>query len=362
MTTPAQTSLVAAYAARPGSPAGSPTRGGGARAIRGAGPSHRSPRGLALHQPIRPRRGGRRPATSGGRRPALLARASIPDGPRLVFVNGRYEPALSSSAGLPGRPRHQPRRRARPLAGEGAPAPRPARARPRPRLRRRQHRALRGRRLRLAARERRPRRLHRARLRDRRRRRPRGGLPANAGRRREGRRARSRSCSSARRAARTSPARSPRSWSARARPWSTCALQVEAREAYHVGVVCAEQAAERASTAHAFTLGGGSSRSEIRARLAGEGGSVAANGLYMAGARRWRTTSPGSSTPCRAARRTRRTRASSTARVPRRVRRRHRGLARRRRRRRRTNTGPTSSSPTTRSSTPTCSSRSSLTT
>jgi len=59
-------------------------------------------------------------------------------------------------------------------------------------------------------------------------------------------------------------------------------LQAEALQAYHVGVVCAESAARASLTAHAFTLGGALSRSELRARLAGEGGSVAANGLYLA--------------------------------------------------------------------------------
>jgi Fe-S cluster assembly protein SufD len=60
-------------------------------------------------------------------------------------------------------------------------------------------------------------------------------------------------------------------------------VQLEAPEAYHVGVVCAEEQAGASLVAHAFSLGGLLSRSEIRARLAGEGGSVAANGLYMAG-------------------------------------------------------------------------------
>jgi len=59
-------------------------------------------------------------------------------------------------------------------------------------------------------------------------------------------------------------------------------LQVESRDAYHVGVVCAEQAAGASFAAHAFTLGGKLSRAELRTRLAGEGATVAANGLYMA--------------------------------------------------------------------------------
>ncbi len=59
-------------------------------------------------------------------------------------------------------------------------------------------------------------------------------------------------------------------------------LQLEGRSAYHVSVVHAEEGAGSSLTAHAFTLGAKLSRAEIRARLAGEGGSVAANGLYMA--------------------------------------------------------------------------------
>ncbi len=59
-------------------------------------------------------------------------------------------------------------------------------------------------------------------------------------------------------------------------------LQVEAAEAFHVGVVHAEEGAEASLAAHAFTLGARLSRSELRARLQGEGGRVAANGLAMA--------------------------------------------------------------------------------
>ncbi len=59
-------------------------------------------------------------------------------------------------------------------------------------------------------------------------------------------------------------------------------LQVEAKEAFHVGVVCAEQGAGASLAAHAFTLGARLSRSELRARLQGEGARVAANGLAMA--------------------------------------------------------------------------------
>jgi Fe-S cluster assembly protein SufD len=59
-------------------------------------------------------------------------------------------------------------------------------------------------------------------------------------------------------------------------------IQAEDEAAFHVGGVHAEQGAEASLAAHAFTLGARLSRSEIRARLAGEGGQIAANGLYMA--------------------------------------------------------------------------------
>jgi Fe-S cluster assembly protein SufD len=59
-------------------------------------------------------------------------------------------------------------------------------------------------------------------------------------------------------------------------------VQAEDEVAFHVGGVHAEQGAESSLSAHAFTLGARLSRSEIRARLAGEGASIAANGLYMA--------------------------------------------------------------------------------
>jgi Fe-S cluster assembly protein SufD len=59
-------------------------------------------------------------------------------------------------------------------------------------------------------------------------------------------------------------------------------LQLEADDAFHVGVVHAEQGAEASLAAHTFTLGARISRSELRARLQGEGARVAANGLYMA--------------------------------------------------------------------------------
>jgi Fe-S cluster assembly protein SufD len=58
-------------------------------------------------------------------------------------------------------------------------------------------------------------------------------------------------------------------------------VQVEGAAGYHVSVVCAEQAAGSVLAAHAFSLGARLSRAEIRARLAGEGAKVSANGLYM---------------------------------------------------------------------------------
>ncbi|HSD21255.1 MAG TPA: Fe-S cluster assembly protein SufD [Anaeromyxobacter sp.] len=59
-------------------------------------------------------------------------------------------------------------------------------------------------------------------------------------------------------------------------------LQDESRRAFHVGVVVAEQQAKSSLAAHALSLGGRLSRSELHSRLAGEQASVAANGLYMA--------------------------------------------------------------------------------
>jgi Fe-S cluster assembly protein SufD len=59
-------------------------------------------------------------------------------------------------------------------------------------------------------------------------------------------------------------------------------LQDESPRAFHVGVVAAEQQAKASLTAHALSLGGRLSRSELRTRLVGEQASVAANGLYMA--------------------------------------------------------------------------------
>jgi Fe-S cluster assembly protein SufD len=59
-------------------------------------------------------------------------------------------------------------------------------------------------------------------------------------------------------------------------------LQAESPTGFHVAAVHAEQAAEARLAAHAFTLGARLSRSEVRTRLAGEGARVDANGLYMA--------------------------------------------------------------------------------
>lgn len=59
-------------------------------------------------------------------------------------------------------------------------------------------------------------------------------------------------------------------------------LQAEGAAAYHVSVLHAEQGAGSTLSAHAFTLGARLSRAEIRARLAGEGARIAANGLSMA--------------------------------------------------------------------------------
>jgi Fe-S cluster assembly protein SufD len=60
-------------------------------------------------------------------------------------------------------------------------------------------------------------------------------------------------------------------------------LQAEGGASFHVSAVHAVQGAGSSLAAHAFSLGGRLSRAEIRTRLAGEGAKVAANGLYMAG-------------------------------------------------------------------------------
>jgi Fe-S cluster assembly protein SufD len=59
-------------------------------------------------------------------------------------------------------------------------------------------------------------------------------------------------------------------------------LQVDGPGAFHVGVVHAEHAAKASLVAHSLALGARLSRSEVRARLAGEEAKVSANGLYMA--------------------------------------------------------------------------------
>jgi Fe-S cluster assembly protein SufD len=59
-------------------------------------------------------------------------------------------------------------------------------------------------------------------------------------------------------------------------------LQAESAAAHHVSALHAEQGPEASLAAHAFTMGARLSRSEVRTRLAGEGARVEANGLYMA--------------------------------------------------------------------------------
>ncbi|GAO04994.1 Fe-S cluster assembly protein SufD [Anaeromyxobacter sp. PSR-1] len=59
-------------------------------------------------------------------------------------------------------------------------------------------------------------------------------------------------------------------------------LQDEGPRAFHVSAVFAEQAARSRLTAHGLALGGQLARSEVRARLAGEGAELAVSGLYMA--------------------------------------------------------------------------------
>ncbi len=63
-------------------------------------------------------------------------------------------------------------------------------------------------------------------------------------------------------------------------------LQDEGPQAFHVSTVFAEQGAGARLAAHAQSLGAQLSRSELRARLAGEGGTLDASGLYMADASR----------------------------------------------------------------------------
>jgi Fe-S cluster assembly protein SufD len=59
-------------------------------------------------------------------------------------------------------------------------------------------------------------------------------------------------------------------------------LQDEGPRAFHVSAVFAEQAAGARLDAHALALGAQLSRSEVRARLVGEGGELSASGLHMA--------------------------------------------------------------------------------
>jgi Fe-S cluster assembly protein SufD len=59
-------------------------------------------------------------------------------------------------------------------------------------------------------------------------------------------------------------------------------LQDDGVHAFHVSAVFAEQAARSRLTAHALSLGAAIGRSELRARLVGEGGEVAVSGLFMA--------------------------------------------------------------------------------
>ncbi len=59
-------------------------------------------------------------------------------------------------------------------------------------------------------------------------------------------------------------------------------LQDDGPRAFHVSAVFAEQAAGARLQAHALALGAQLSRSEVRARLVGEGGELAASGLHMA--------------------------------------------------------------------------------
>jgi Fe-S cluster assembly protein SufD len=59
-------------------------------------------------------------------------------------------------------------------------------------------------------------------------------------------------------------------------------LQDEGDRAFHVSTIFAEQGAGARLSAHAQSLGAQLSRSELRARLTGEGGTLSASGLYMA--------------------------------------------------------------------------------
>jgi Fe-S cluster assembly protein SufD len=59
-------------------------------------------------------------------------------------------------------------------------------------------------------------------------------------------------------------------------------LQDEGARAYHVSALFAEQAAESRLLTHSFSLGAQLSRAELRTAFRGEGGALAAAGLYMA--------------------------------------------------------------------------------
>ncbi|BDG04529.1 Fe-S cluster assembly protein SufD [Anaeromyxobacter oryzae] len=63
-------------------------------------------------------------------------------------------------------------------------------------------------------------------------------------------------------------------------------LQDEGVRAFHVSTIFAEQAAASRLVAHGVSLGAQIGRSEIRARLAGEGAEIAVSGLFMADATR----------------------------------------------------------------------------
>ena len=101
----AETSLLASFA-----PAGARARLARRRARRrpralpGARAADRAPRGLALHEPRRARRGvvrARAPRATRRAPRRSSPRAPAPAGPRLVFVNGRLDPALSTRGALP---------------------------------------------------------------------------------------------------------------------------------------------------------------------------------------------------------------------------------------------------------------------
>jgi Fe-S cluster assembly protein SufD len=285
MTTPASTSLVAAFVARRDEP-------GWLDQARRAALSRFEALGLptARHEDWRftslaglSAARWARPATSGAGA-ALLARASIPDGPRLVFLNGRYDPALSSTAGLP------QGTLATSLADALARAP--EKVRPHlGRLARPDQHAF------VAA--------NTALFED-------GAfvwLPENAGPdvsvalvflsdpgaangaafprtlvvAEKGAHASVEELFLGQAGAAYLTGAVTEIVLAEGSAVEHLRVQVEAPEAYHVGVVCAEQQAGASLTAHAFSLGGLLSRSELRTRLAGEGGSLAANGLYMGG-------------------------------------------------------------------------------